>query len=142
MPWMKWPVQFTDTSTIYLPREVTIFQDNLDNFLVYKIFASYQWAFVHQDLYCRQNSLSVHRGAVEKGEIKQKFIKAPAVILPAESSVKKSAEADNEERNPDPNVVGSGATVTPFKPRGGQQRVSQETIGRKNRAISVLMMNI
>ncbi|MFH1215736.1 MAG: VWA domain-containing protein [Pseudomonadota bacterium] len=46
----------TDTETIFLPREITIFQDKTDNFRVFKLLASFQWAFIHQDLYCHRRS--------------------------------------------------------------------------------------
>lgn len=42
----------TDTSTIFLPRNVTLFSADDANFLVYKLLASLQWAFVRVDLYC------------------------------------------------------------------------------------------
>lgn len=46
----------TDTETIFLPREVTDFQEKEDNFRIFKLAASYQWAFIHLDLYCQRTS--------------------------------------------------------------------------------------
>ncbi|NOQ45774.1 MAG: VWA domain-containing protein [Desulfobulbaceae bacterium] len=37
---------YTDTSTIFLPRELTVFQSETDNFLLYKLITSFQWSFI------------------------------------------------------------------------------------------------
>ncbi len=38
----------TDTATIFLPREMAIFSKEADNFLFYKLIASFQWGFMAQ----------------------------------------------------------------------------------------------
>ncbi len=48
----------TDTSTIFLPRDVRFYRDHTGNFQVYKLLATYQWAFISQDLYCQNHALS------------------------------------------------------------------------------------
>lgn len=42
------PVVHTDTTTIFVPPEVTLFKDEADNFFLYKLIVSYQWAFIAQ----------------------------------------------------------------------------------------------
>ena len=42
----------TDTSTIFLPSDVTFYRDHAGNFQVYKLLATYQWGFISQNLYC------------------------------------------------------------------------------------------
>ncbi len=44
----------TDTTTIFLPRNISLFSTESDNFLVYKFLASLQWAFVRVNLYCHE----------------------------------------------------------------------------------------
>ncbi|MEN8258018.1 MAG: VWA domain-containing protein [Thermodesulfobacteriota bacterium] len=44
----------TDTATIFLPQDISIFSENDENFLVYKFLASLQWAFIRVDLYCHE----------------------------------------------------------------------------------------
>ncbi len=44
----------TDTATIFLPRNCTFFDEDDANFLVYKLIASLQWAFVRVNLYCQE----------------------------------------------------------------------------------------
>lgn len=46
----------TDTSTIFLPREISVFPREQQNFLLYKLIATFQWAFVKQDLYCHKTA--------------------------------------------------------------------------------------
>jgi len=52
----------TDTSTIFLPRDVSFYRDHTGNFQVYKLLATYQWGFISQDLYCQNQlrSASIH----------------------------------------------------------------------------------
>jgi nitric oxide reductase NorD protein len=45
-----WPG--TDTATIFLPASSRLFADDHGNFLVYKLLASLQWAFIRVGLYC------------------------------------------------------------------------------------------
>ncbi|MHB8811386.1 MAG: hypothetical protein ACYC9M_15455 [Desulfobulbaceae bacterium] len=42
------PVVHTDTTTIFVPSEVTLFREEADNFFLYKLIVSYQWAFICQ----------------------------------------------------------------------------------------------
>ncbi|PLX49767.1 MAG: VWA domain-containing protein [Desulfobulbaceae bacterium] len=44
----------TDTVTIFLPRSLAVFSNDQDNFLIYKLLASLQWAFVRGNLYCHE----------------------------------------------------------------------------------------
>ncbi len=37
---------YTDTSTIYLPEEIHLFETKEENFLVYKLIVSFQWGFI------------------------------------------------------------------------------------------------
>ncbi|MGI6655524.1 MAG: nitric oxide reductase activation protein NorD [Desulfobulbus sp.] len=37
----------TDTENIYLPRELAVFADREENFLLYKLMVSFQWACIH-----------------------------------------------------------------------------------------------
>ena len=37
---------FTDTVTVFLPRECSLFADEDDNFLLYKLIVSFQWSFI------------------------------------------------------------------------------------------------
>ncbi len=37
---------FTDTVTVFLPRECSLFADEHDNFLLYKLIVSFQWSFI------------------------------------------------------------------------------------------------
>lgn len=48
------PQVSTDTETIFLPRQIDTMSDKRGNFLVYKLIASYQWAFLENDLYWQQ----------------------------------------------------------------------------------------
>ncbi|MFZ5761036.1 MAG: nitric oxide reductase activation protein NorD [Thermodesulfobacteriota bacterium] len=45
----------TDSSTLFLPREITLYQERDDNFLVFKLLASLQWALLRNDLYCQRH---------------------------------------------------------------------------------------
>ncbi|MCB2184153.1 MAG: VWA domain-containing protein [Desulfobulbaceae bacterium] len=47
---------FTDTSTIFLPREMTLFQENRSNFFAYKLLLTFQWAFLERDIYCQNGT--------------------------------------------------------------------------------------
>lgn len=47
-----WPG--TDTATIFLPATSSLFGDDHANFLVYKLLASLQWAFIRVNLYCHE----------------------------------------------------------------------------------------
>lgn len=47
------PFASTDTTTIFLPREISAFDDEQQNFLFYKLIATFQWAFIEKDLYCQ-----------------------------------------------------------------------------------------
>lgn len=47
------PYASTDTTTIFLPREISSFNDEQQNFLFYKLIATFQWAFIEKDLYCQ-----------------------------------------------------------------------------------------
>ena len=40
---------FTDTSTVFLPREISLFTNEDDNFLLYKLIASFQWSYIALD---------------------------------------------------------------------------------------------
>lgn len=42
------PTVYTDTATIFVPPELTLFQEGADNFFLYKLIVSYQWAFIAQ----------------------------------------------------------------------------------------------
>ncbi len=48
------PVPGTDTTTIFLPRDIDFFKNESENFLVYKFLSSLQWAMVRNDLYCHE----------------------------------------------------------------------------------------
>lgn len=37
---------YTDTSTLYVPKEISFFPDNEQNFLLYKLIFTYQWAYI------------------------------------------------------------------------------------------------
>jgi nitric oxide reductase NorD protein len=37
---------YTDTSTVYVPHEITLFDDDADNIFIYKLIVTYQWAFI------------------------------------------------------------------------------------------------
>jgi nitric oxide reductase NorD protein len=55
----------TDTSTIVVPPELSLFQEEADNFFLYKLIISYQWAFI------AQSTLTVsprHNGNDQHGE--------------------------------------------------------------------------
>jgi nitric oxide reductase NorD protein len=62
----------TDTTTIFLPRQVTFFPDNDHNFQIYKLLATFQWGFISQDLYCQQHADAAialpQAGGAEQGE--------------------------------------------------------------------------
>ena len=62
----------TDTATIFLPGEVTIYPDNDHNFQIYKLLATFQWGFIRQDLYCQQHADAAialpQAGGAEQGE--------------------------------------------------------------------------
>ncbi len=45
----------TDSATVFLPREITLYQERSDNFLVFKLLASLQWALLRNDLYCQRH---------------------------------------------------------------------------------------
>jgi nitric oxide reductase NorD protein len=47
------PSVSTNTATVFLPREISSFGDELQNFLFYKLIATFQWAFIEIDLYCQ-----------------------------------------------------------------------------------------
>ncbi len=63
----------TDTVTIFLPRNITLFNTDTDNFLVYKFLASLQWAFVRLNLYCHdvadEKALFAKLGCPVPGEV-------------------------------------------------------------------------
>lgn len=40
---------FTDTSTVFLPREISLFTNQDDNFLLYKLIVSFQWSYISLD---------------------------------------------------------------------------------------------
>lgn len=42
------PVVSTDTATIFVPPEISLFREGGDNFLLYKLIVTYQWAFIAQ----------------------------------------------------------------------------------------------
>lgn len=42
------PAAYTDTTTIFVPLELTLFPEEADNFFLYKLIVSYQWAFIAQ----------------------------------------------------------------------------------------------
>lgn len=42
------PAVYTDTVTIFVPPEITLFQEEADNFFLYKLIITYQWAFIVQ----------------------------------------------------------------------------------------------
>ena len=44
----------TDTSTIFLPREISTFSEEQRNFLLYKFIVTFQWALIHNDCYCHR----------------------------------------------------------------------------------------
>ncbi len=46
---------YTDTNTIFLPNTISFFPDNSSNFLVFKLLATFQWAFIEQDIYCHNH---------------------------------------------------------------------------------------
>ncbi|MBU0681066.1 MAG: VWA domain-containing protein [Proteobacteria bacterium] len=48
------PLPGTDTTSIFLPRNSTLFGNVDANFLVYKLLASLQWAFIRGNLYCHE----------------------------------------------------------------------------------------
>ncbi|MFZ5763992.1 MAG: nitric oxide reductase activation protein NorD [Thermodesulfobacteriota bacterium] len=45
----------TDSATLFLPGEITLYQERDDNFLVFKLLASLQWAMLRNDLYCQRH---------------------------------------------------------------------------------------
>lgn len=47
---------YTDTSTLFLPRQITSFINPADNFYVYKFLASFLWAEIEMDVYCQQQT--------------------------------------------------------------------------------------
>jgi nitric oxide reductase NorD protein len=58
---------WTDTATIFLPRQVTFYPDNDRNFQVYKLLATFQWGFVSQDLYCQQFAAAATAAPAQAG---------------------------------------------------------------------------
>ncbi len=60
---------FTDTGTLYLPAELTHFDREKDNTTLYKLLASYQWSFIHQNTFFPefpgQNSGDQHNEGLE-----------------------------------------------------------------------------
>lgn len=42
------PVVHTDTATIFVPSVLSLFREEADNFFLYKLIVSYQWAFIAQ----------------------------------------------------------------------------------------------
>lgn len=43
---------FTDTTTLFMPEEIFIFKDKNQNFLAFKLIATFHWALLEKDLYC------------------------------------------------------------------------------------------
>jgi len=37
---------YTDTSTVYVPHDINMFRDDADNFFIYKLIVSFQWAYI------------------------------------------------------------------------------------------------
>jgi len=57
----------TDTSTIFLPHEISIFPTEKQNFLLYKFIATFQWALITNDCYCHTSeNYSAMREALSK----------------------------------------------------------------------------
>lgn len=50
------PSAATDTITIFLPREISSFADEKQNFLLYKLIVTFQWALIDNDLYCHKKA--------------------------------------------------------------------------------------
>jgi len=46
LPLLAADMAFTTTESIFLPHAIGLFADNLDNFLLYKLMASFQWASI------------------------------------------------------------------------------------------------
>lgn len=53
---------YTDTATIFVPPEISRFRMDSDNFFLYKLIVSYQWAFIDQ------GSFTVRTPSVRSGE--------------------------------------------------------------------------
>ncbi|MBI5559096.1 MAG: VWA domain-containing protein [Deltaproteobacteria bacterium] len=62
------PIVATDTATIFLPREISFYQDNSENFQVYKLLATYQWGFISRDLYCQKHGALSLPGKEAEGD--------------------------------------------------------------------------
>ncbi|MBC8318286.1 MAG: VWA domain-containing protein [Desulfobulbaceae bacterium] len=46
----------TDTTTVFLPGEISVFADAKQNFLLYKLIATFQWVLIDKDLYCHKKA--------------------------------------------------------------------------------------
>ena len=52
---------YTDTSTIFVPHNISVFPDNEDNIFLYKLIVSYQWAFIACSSYTVPDPFSLNR---------------------------------------------------------------------------------
>jgi nitric oxide reductase NorD protein len=57
-------VVHTDTSTVYVPHEITLFTDDADNIFFYKLIVTYQWAFIA----CSSYTVAESAGANRQGQ--------------------------------------------------------------------------
>lgn len=53
---------YTDTATIYVPTEVNRYPAAVDNFFLYKLIVSYQWAFIDQSTFTVSSPFADSRG--------------------------------------------------------------------------------
>jgi len=62
----------TDTETLYLPRELTLFSRDEENVLLYKLLASYQWSFIRLGTFFPD--IPLHCQAGEQREVLRLFL--------------------------------------------------------------------
>lgn len=65
---------YTDTATIFLPRRINRFNDDADNFFLYKLIVSYQWAFIAQSTYTVQPDHGAMQFSREDEEIRELWL--------------------------------------------------------------------
>lgn len=58
---------YTDTATIFVPDEITLFSDDADNLFLYKLIVTYQWAFIACSSYLVCGDVADENGPREDG---------------------------------------------------------------------------
>ncbi len=48
---------YTDTNTVFLPRDISAGANTADNLYIYKLLSSFRWAEIDRDIYCQQQTV-------------------------------------------------------------------------------------